>query len=156
MSDDKNAWLISTPCSNFISVVTLFKMQVTWIPVHVRDCWCNGDLPAACSLPRILIPPLPCPQLTVLWYQFYPHGPYDNAVTGNEERGGAAGGGSVRDCAFFLLLPEGGSCVSRLCPQPSFHFLRTPLPFCTVLYSRTPTWEMFKMAWALVLFFNVD
>ena len=68
------------------------------------------------------------------------------------KKGGAAGGGRARDCAFFLLLPEGGSCVSQLCPQPSFHFLRIPLPFCTVLYSRTPAWEMLKMAWALVFF----
>lgn len=43
------------------------------------------------------------PQSAVLWYQFYPHGPYENAVAGNEESGGAQEGEDVRACAFFLL-----------------------------------------------------
>ena len=132
----------------------LFKMQVTWIPVDFRGHWCDGDLLAACCLITTYPGRLcwPSPQSAVLWYQFYPHGRYENAVAGNEERGCTQEGEDARACAFFLLLPGGGSSISLHWPQPSFHFLRTLLPFSTALYSRNLTWVMSKMPWALVDF----
>ena len=58
-SDDKNVRLMF---SNVISSEILFGMQITWAPAQARDCWCHGDLPAACALsttqPLPLLPSL--------------------------------------------------------------------------------------------------
>lgn len=70
------------------------------------------------------------------------------------KKGGCTGGGRCEGLCFLLLLPEAGSRISLHWPQPSFHFLRTPLPFSTALYSRNLTRETSKMPWALVDFFK--